>query len=74
MAGRAAEVRARTGLPVAVGFGLKTPEDVRKVAGRADGAVVGSAVCAAIEKAKGADEAVASVSALVSSLRAATAR
>ncbi len=38
-------------LPVAVGFGLSTPEQVRAVAGFADGVVVGSAVVTAMEKA-----------------------
>lgn len=38
-------------LPIAVGFGLSTPEQVRAVAGFADGVVVGSAVVAAMEKA-----------------------
>jgi tryptophan synthase alpha chain len=71
---RAAEVAAATGLPVAVGFGIKTPQDVRAVVDRADGAVVGSAVCSAIELATNADAAVQAVSALVSSLRAATIR
>ena len=46
-------VRAATGLPVAVGFGIKTPERAAAVARVADAAVVGSAlvdeVAAAIE-------------------------
>lgn len=37
-------VRGRTGLPVAVGFGLSRPEHVAALRGVADGAVVGSAV------------------------------
>ncbi|MDX2192972.1 MAG: tryptophan synthase subunit alpha [Gemmatimonadales bacterium] len=39
-----ARVRAATPLPVAVGFGLSTPAQVRTVAGLADGVVVGSAL------------------------------
>lgn len=39
-----ARIRARTTLPVAVGFGVSTPEQVRKVAPAADGVVVGSAL------------------------------
>ena len=38
-------------LPVAVGFGLSTPEQVRAVAALADGVVVGSAVVTAMEEA-----------------------
>jgi len=39
-----ARVRAATGLPVAVGFGIKTPERAAAVARVADAAVVGSAL------------------------------
>jgi len=38
-------------LPIAVGFGLSTPEQVRWVAALADGVVVGSAIVAAMEEA-----------------------
>jgi tryptophan synthase alpha subunit len=38
------EVRARTTLPIACGFGLSTPEHMRFLHGRADAAVVGSAI------------------------------
>jgi len=71
---RAAEVRRRTGKPVAVGFGVRTPEDVAVVAERADGVVVGSAVVRAIEAAPDADAAVAAVRDLVGRLAAATRR
>jgi tryptophan synthase alpha chain len=39
-----ARVRAASGLPVAVGFGIKTPERAAEVARVADGVVVGSAL------------------------------
>jgi tryptophan synthase alpha chain len=39
-----AAVRQVTSLPVAVGFGISTPEQARVVAGMADGVVVGSAL------------------------------
>jgi tryptophan synthase alpha chain len=41
---RVAEIRKTTSLPVAVGFGISTPEQVREVALHADGVVVGSAI------------------------------
>ena len=37
-------VRQHTSLPVAIGFGISTPEHVSEVAGYADGAVIGSAL------------------------------
>lgn len=37
-------LRSYTELPIAVGFGIKTPEHARSVAERADGIVVGSAI------------------------------
>ena len=39
-----ARIKAATDLPVIVGFGIKTPEASRAIAGVADGAVVGSAI------------------------------
>ncbi len=39
-----ARVRAASPLPLAVGFGISTPEQARTVAGLADGVVVGSAL------------------------------
>lgn len=39
-----ARIRQHTSLPVAVGFGLSTPEQVKQVARCADGVVVGSAL------------------------------
>jgi tryptophan synthase alpha chain len=44
------EVKARSQLPVAVGFGISTPEQAAAVAGIADGVVVGSALITKLEK------------------------
>jgi tryptophan synthase alpha chain len=44
-------VKSRVGLPVAVGFGISTPEQVAQVAEIADGVVVGSALVRVIEEA-----------------------
>ena len=41
---RVAAIRATTSLPIAVGFGISTPDHVRAVAKVADGIVVGSAI------------------------------
>ncbi len=71
---RAAHVRAKTGRPVAVGFGVRTAEDVRGIARGADGVVVGSAVVRAVESRSDADGAVAAVGALVAELAAGTRR
>ncbi|NNF37791.1 MAG: tryptophan synthase subunit alpha [Gemmatimonadetes bacterium] len=42
-------IRDRIGLPVAVGFGISSPEQARAVAGVADGVVVGSALIQKLE-------------------------
>jgi tryptophan synthase alpha chain len=44
LAEQIARVRSATTLPLAVGFGISTAEQVRAVAGIADGVVVGSAL------------------------------
>jgi len=43
-------IRSHTDLPVAVGFGISRPDQVRKIWSIADGAVVGSAIVALIEQ------------------------
>ena len=58
IAGAVAEVRAASGLPVAVGFGIKTPEQAADVARIADAAVVGSALVDEIRLALSSREAV----------------
>jgi tryptophan synthase alpha chain len=67
---RAAELRAATGLPVVVGFGIDGPDRARAAAAGADGVVVGTALVRAIEQGATAAERKASVTALVRSLRA----
>jgi tryptophan synthase alpha chain len=47
---RVEELRSHVRLPVAVGFGVSTPEQARAVAEIADGVVVGSALIAALER------------------------
>jgi tryptophan synthase alpha chain len=59
LAADAAELVARlrkfTKLPIALGFGVSTPEHVRTVGGFADAAVVGSAIVGLVEKTPAAD-------------------
>ena len=65
-------IRARTGgkLPVAVGFGIRTPGAARAVASFADGVVVGSATVEVVEKAVAAKrDPVPDLAAFVRSLR-----
>ena len=71
-----ARVREATGLPVAVGFGIRIPEQARAVAEVADAAVVGSALVEIVEAetAAGRDPATAvadAVSALSRAVRSA---
>jgi tryptophan synthase alpha chain len=44
IASQVSEIKSRTDLPVAVGFGISTPEQAREVARSADAVVVGSAI------------------------------
>jgi tryptophan synthase alpha chain len=44
-------VKRRVGLPVAVGFGISTPDQVAQVAAIADGVVIGSALVRVVEEA-----------------------
>jgi len=60
VARRVARVRALSGLPVGVGFGIRTPEDAARVAAFADGVVVGSALVETLARApRGAEAAAA---------------
>ena len=43
-------VKAVTGTPVAVGFGISTPEQAKKMAALSDGAIVGSAIVKLVAK------------------------
>jgi tryptophan synthase alpha chain len=69
-----AKVRARSSLPVAVGFGVATPAQAAALAPVADGVVVGSALVRRVQEAVGPAEAVGSLSELAAQLRAALVR
>ncbi|NLE47247.1 MAG: tryptophan synthase subunit alpha [Sandaracinaceae bacterium] len=60
------------GKPIALGFGIRTPEQVRAIAGKAEGIVVGSAIVETIEAASSPEEAVERVHALIRALSEAT--
>jgi tryptophan synthase alpha chain len=51
--GHVAQIRKSTDLPVAVGFGIRTPEQAKAIAAGADGVVVGSALVEAIRNTLG---------------------
>ncbi|TVR99504.1 MAG: tryptophan synthase subunit alpha [Rhodospirillales bacterium] len=68
-------IRRTTGLPIAVGFGIRTPEQTAAVAAVADAAVVGSAIVDRIAESLGPDgtpvaDPVASVGEFVAALAA----
>jgi tryptophan synthase alpha chain len=69
----AGALRARSGWPVLVGFGIDGPAAARAVAGPAgegpDGVVVGTAIVKRIEAGHTAEERLASVKTFVSGLR-----
>ena len=50
-----ARIRHHTDLPIAVGFGIKTPEQARAIGAHCDAAVVGSAIVDIIAKGIGSD-------------------
>ena len=59
-----ARIKAKTDLPVIVGFGIKTPETSQAIASVADGAVVGSAIVDRIGKGDTPEEVLAFVKSL----------
>jgi tryptophan synthase alpha chain len=73
-AGQAAAIAARAHVPVAVGFGIKTPTDVATVARQAQGVVVGSAVVSLMEHAVSPAAGIEAVAAFIRQLKSATGR
>lgn len=67
----AGRVRATTGRPTVVGFGIDSAERARAAAKDADGVVVGSEIVRRVERGTTASERIASVRELVRELRAA---
>ncbi|HTI99673.1 MAG TPA: tryptophan synthase subunit alpha, partial [Dongiaceae bacterium] len=65
------KIRAHTSLPIAIGFGVSTPEQARTVAGYGDGVVVGSAIVNQIAQHGAAPDLVERVAGFVKNLAAA---
>lgn len=65
---RVAAIRRHTSQPVAVGFGISTPEQSREVAGYADAVVVGSAIVRRIAQRQTDPDLVAQIGAFVDEL------
>ena len=79
VANAVARIKAMTELPVAVGFGVKTPEQAEAIGKAADGVVVGSALVDAVRKSLDSGDAataatVGAVSDLVAALSAGVSR
>jgi tryptophan synthase alpha chain len=68
-----ARLRERTDAPLAVGFGISTPEQAADVAALADGVIIGSALIDAVTKAATPDDACAAARTLVGDASAAIA-
>lgn len=64
-----AKIKAATATPVAVGFGVATPDDARQVAATADGVIVGSAIVKRIMAAQQQPDLVPAVAEFVASLK-----
>lgn len=64
-------IRARTKLPVCVGFGIKDAETAKSVAAIADGVVIGSAIVDAVFKADSLEQALIAIEELLTPIRAA---
>lgn len=74
ISGQMQVLRTVTGLPVCVGFGISTDQDVRAVAPLADGVVIGSAFERMIEENIGKDDTAERVGKMTKSFKAATKR
>jgi tryptophan synthase alpha chain len=68
-----ARLRARTVAPLAVGFGIATPEHAGRVAGLADGVIIGSALIKILAESETVDVGCAAVEALLKDAAAAIA-
>ncbi len=65
-------IRSETDLPLAVGFGISTPEQVRMVSTAADGVIVGSVIVSLLEQTAGQPDQLQRAGDFVASLKTAT--
>ena len=63
------DIKSKTPLPVAVGFGIKTPEDAQNMSKIADAVVVGSAVVENIKANQGANDIITPITQQISALK-----
>lgn len=68
VAAAVARLRKQTALPIAVGFGIRTPAQAAEIAAIADGAVVGTALVEQVTRAESDKEAINNVLALAKAL------
>lgn len=66
-----ARIKSQTDLPIIVGFGVKSPETAKSIAGIADGTVVGSAIVNQIAEGKSVEDIAAFVKSLADGAHAA---
>ena len=64
-----ADIKSKTDLPVAVGFGIKTPEDAANMSKIADAVVVGSAVVENIDENQSSNDLIALLKEQISALK-----
>ncbi|MEH6456270.1 MAG: tryptophan synthase subunit alpha [Cocleimonas sp.] len=70
VAGKVAEIRAQTNLPIGVGFGIKDAESATSISAVSDGVIVGSAIVKIIENnVDDADTILDEIGALLNSMR-----
>jgi tryptophan synthase alpha chain len=71
IAGQVTRIRRTSGLPVAVGFGISTPEDARAIADVSDAVIVGSALIRVIDHVLGDCDGFKEIAGYLKSLKAA---